>query len=242
MEKLDAQCRQIYDPKTRTFNDAKRRATDLKECSRITLPKPLETKHEAMIETRRNMNEKTYNQYRDEECNKKAEVRGNMTEEEKDGLKSLQKRIKNKEIVILKTDKSGKLCVATREEYERMGHEHTKKDVEIGRKQIIEMEKQLNGHVFFWAKIWGSGEAHGHKDRIIDSNVVSSEQLADLYLTYKDHKEGRKTRPVVTGCNSNSMGFSNSVSDLLESVNKANEEPYECISSEDCWPTQKSST
>ena len=59
MEKLDAQCRQIYDPKTRTFNDAKRRATDLKECSRITPPKPLETKHEAMIETRRNMNEKT---------------------------------------------------------------------------------------------------------------------------------------------------------------------------------------
>ena len=122
------------------------RATDLKECSRITLPKPLETKHEPKIETRRNRN---YNQYRDEECNKKAEVRGNMTEEEKDGLKSLQKRIKNNEIVILKTDKSGKLCVATREEYERMGHEHTKKDVEIGRKQIIEMEKQLNGHVFF---------------------------------------------------------------------------------------------
>jgi hypothetical protein len=38
---------------------------------------------------------------------------------------------------------------------------------------------------------------------------------------------------VVTGCSSNSMGFSNSVSDLLESVNKANEDPYECISSED---------
>ena len=233
LEKQDAQSRQIYDPTTRTFNDAKRRATDLKECSRITLPKPLETRHEAMIETRRNMNEKTYNQYRDEECNRKGEVKGNLTEEEKDGLKSLQNRIKNKEIIILKTDKSGKLCVTTREEYERMGHEHIKKDVEIGRKQIIEMEKQLNGHVFFWAKIWGSGEARGHKDRIIDSKVVSSEQLADLYLTYKDHKEGRKTRPVVTGCSSNSMGFSNSVSDLLESVNKANEDPYECISSED---------
>ena len=29
------------------------------------------------------------------------------------------------------------------------------------------------------------------------------------------------------------MGFSNSVSDLLESVNKANQDPYEVISSED---------
>ena len=63
--------------------------------------------------------------------------------------------------------------------------------------------------------------------------MVSSEQLADLYIMYKDHKEGRKSRPVVTGCNSNTKGFSNSVSDLLESVNKANQDPYECISGED---------
>ena len=50
---------------------------------------------------------------------------------------------------------------------------------------------------------------------------------------FKDHKEGRASRPVVTGCNSNTRGFSNSVSDLLESVNKANQETYESISVED---------
>ena len=38
---------------------------------------------------------------------------------------------------------------------------------------------------------------------------------------------------MVTGCNSNTRGFSNSVSDLLESVNKAKEGPYEVISGED---------
>ena len=182
---------------------------------------------------RREINTRTYEGYRKDECNKKGEVRGNLTEEEKDGLQKLQKRIKNKEIVILKTDKSSKLCVVSREEYIRMGEEHTRKDEEIGRKQVIEMEKQLNGHVYFWAKIWGSGEAHEHKDRIIDSKIVSSEQLADLYLMYKDHKEGKKSRPVVTGCNSNSRGFSNSVSDLLESVNKANQDPYEALNTED---------
>ena len=51
--------------------------------------------------------------------------------------------------------------------------------------------------MFFWAKMWGSGEAYNQRDRIIDSKVVSSEQLADMYLMYKDHKEGRATRPVV---------------------------------------------
>ena len=119
------------------------------------------------------------------------------------------------------------------EEYLTMGEEHTKKDLEVDRKTIIDKEKQLNGHVFFWSKIWGSGESHGHKGRIIDSKVVSSEQLAEMYCMFKDHKEGKKSRPVVTGCNSNTRGFSNSVSDLLESVNKANLDPYESISSED---------
>ena len=38
---------------------------------------------------------------------------------------------------------------------------------------------------------------------------------------------------MVTGCNSNTRGFSNCVSDLLESVNKANLTPYEAISGED---------
>ena len=82
--------------------------------------------------------------------------------------------------------------------------------------------------------MWGSGDSHGHRDRIIDSNVVSSKQLASLYLMYKDHKKEKgATRPVVRGCNSNKKGFSNSVSDLLESVNKAKEEAYEVVSGED---------
>jgi phosphomevalonate kinase len=88
--------------------------------------------------------------------------------------------------------------------------------------------------VFFWAKMWGSGDDHGHRDRIIDSKVVSSEQLASLYLMYKDHKKEKgSTRPVVTGYSSNTKGFSNSVSDLLESVNKAKEEAYMVVSGED---------
>ena len=233
MEKQEVMTRTIFDTKERRYDDRKRSVTDLKECARITLPRPLDIKHESLIEMRRGTIERIYNEYRKEECNQKGEVKGNLTEDEKEGLKSLQKRMKNQEIVICKSDKSGKLCVVSREEYIRMGQEHTSKDVEIDRKTIIEKEKQLNGHVFLWSKMWGSGEDHNHRDRIIDSKVVSSEQLADMYILYKDHKEGRKSRPVVTGCNSNTRGFSNSVSDLLESVNKANQSPYEAISGED---------
>ena len=45
------------------------------------------------------------------------------------------------EIIILKTNKSGKLCLTTREDYKRMGEEHVKKDEKIDRKGIIGKEK-----------------------------------------------------------------------------------------------------
>ena len=41
MRELESKGRQIYDPITNTYDDRKRRVTDLAECSRVTLPKPL---------------------------------------------------------------------------------------------------------------------------------------------------------------------------------------------------------
>ena len=47
-------------------------------------------------------------------------------------------------------------------------------------------------------------------------------------MTYKDHKkESRKTRPVVTGCTSNTRGLSNSVSNFLESIANSVQNPLE---------------
>ena len=53
MEKLEAEARQIYDPKRRIYDDRKRRVTVLKECARVTLPKPADTRNEALIKMRR---------------------------------------------------------------------------------------------------------------------------------------------------------------------------------------------
>ena len=129
-EEDEAKSRLTFDPITKTYNDGKRKVTDLEECSRITLP----TKHETIIEMRRGIHSNIYKEYRKEKCNKHGEQASNLTEEQQQGLKSLQLRIKNKEIVILKTDKSGKLFVATTEEYIKMGHKHTKKDKIIYRR------------------------------------------------------------------------------------------------------------
>ena len=81
------------------------------------------------------------NKYREESCNKRGEVQGNLSEEEKGGMRSLQKRMREKEIILIKTDKSGKLCITTREEYMKMGEEHTRSDEKVDRKVVIEKEK-----------------------------------------------------------------------------------------------------
>ena len=52
MERFEAETRQVYNPRKRIYDDRKRRATDLKECARVTLPKPMDTKNEALIEMR----------------------------------------------------------------------------------------------------------------------------------------------------------------------------------------------
>ena len=63
-----------------------------------------------------------------------------------------------------------------------------------------------------------------------------SNNLADMYLLYKDHKpEAKKTRPVVTGNSSNSRGLSNAVSNLLESVANSDDSAFESISGEEDW-------
>ena len=123
--------------------------------------------------------------------------------------------------------------MVSEEECRRMGSVHTGKDEMISMRRVEEIEKHLNGHCTFWCKMWRSGEMHGHKDRIIDSKVCRSCKVASMYILVKDHKQDGSTRPVVTGCSSNTRGMSNAVSDFLESVANSIPDAYEVISSED---------
>ena len=58
---------------------------------------------EAQIENRREIHERVYQQYRAEVCNRRGEQESNLGEEERKGLKSLIKRTKDGEIIVMKT-------------------------------------------------------------------------------------------------------------------------------------------
>ena len=202
-EEFEAITRQVYNNTDKKYDARRRRVTDLPECSRITLPKPLNSEQEAAIELRKKTQMQIFKEYASKNTNKNGEQATNLTQEESIGLKSLQKRIASEELIVIKTDKSSKLAVTNQEEYKKMGLDHTANDRKINRQEIIEMEETLNGHSKAWANIWNSGRDHNHFDRIITSKMTRSESVADLYLMFKDHKPGNKTRPTATGCSSN---------------------------------------
>ena len=183
---------------------------------------------------RRDVHGRVSRSYRRENCDTDGNQESNLTEQERRGLRSLEKRKSKGEIIIIQTDKSSKLCIMTREDYLKLGEDHVGKDEIIERDEILKIEKKLNEHALAWCKMWRTDEAHGHEDRIRQSKVTNSENRADLYLTYKDHKkEPGKTRPIATGCSSNTLGLSNSLSTFLESVANAEMNKLEVISSED---------
>ena len=232
-EEEEAKARQVFDPLKKVYDSRKRKATDLKECMRIKLPPPLSEKEESVLEVRRTTQKEIFQKYKREHTDERGKVKSNLSKEEQEGFLSLQKRKLERDIIVIKTDKSTKLAACTEEAYRQMGEEHTKKDKQISRQEVVEKEKILNSHVTAWSTIWKSGQDHGHQGRIIASKTTSSENLGDLYVMYKDHKPGDKTRPVATGNTSNSVGLSNAVSEVLEAVAKSQTRPYAAISTED---------
>ena len=118
------------------------------ECSRVTLPKPLSVIREAQIESRREIHDKIYQKYRKENCRESGKQEPNISDEERRGLKNLKKRIKNEELVIIKTN---------RDKYLEIGKVHVGDDKKIDRAKIRETDKTLNEHSTSGCSIWGTG-------------------------------------------------------------------------------------
>ena len=157
MEEDTARGELVFDPETRTYDARKMKITNLRENTRITLPRPLKPIHEAMIEVRRKEYNRVFDEYRGKESKKRKRV-SNLTEEESKGVKSLKSRIEKDEIVVLKTDKSSKLTVMNKEEYRETGEKLREKDRKVNREEIIKRKKTLNEHSEYQPS--GEGGAH----------------------------------------------------------------------------------
>ena len=119
--------RQFFDLISNIFDYLKRRVTDLVENTKVYLPKLGDVRAESEIEMIRDIIMSTYKDKKDELNNKlnskndkdadKNQEWSNLTNEEKKGLRNLKKTLAYREIVLVKTDKSGKMAVMDKGKY-----------------------------------------------------------------------------------------------------------------------------
>ena len=237
----EGEMRVIYDGGTKTLDFGKRRATDIKGNSRVIFPRKARTLgEESALETLRMELFTTFKQYVQDKCDDKGNQKSNLTKGEEEGLKSIRKRVKNGDIVVIPTDKSGNLAVMSRGTYLEAGMAHTRRDLEVGWDSIKDSQRELNGHVSMMIKIFRIGSSWKHTTRVRESMMGEGQSVCPLSLLFKDHKgwsAAKKTppptRPVAGGHLGINLHISEIVSDILDPVVGCYRGGREIISTED---------
>ena len=196
----------------------KKKTTDSRHNSKVGLAKEVDKEQETFIDLRRNRFFRIHTRCRHREGKGKS----NLPDGARLGLKSLEERTKDGDLIVMETDKSGKLAVCEPEAYLRMGEEHVKEDREITIKEVLENARVSDAHTSCWIKMMGVGEQHRHTARFRES-YMGGDTPAAMTLLAKDHKPQNKdgtykTRPVVMGNTSYNVGLSEMLSELLEAT------------------------
>ena len=211
----------VYDFEQKDLDFARQKATNMKGNKRITLPKASDIQMEALIEVRRKRASKLYDM-----CVKKLgegceRGQDNLTPGERRGLKSLKKRVTDGEIIVCQTDKSGRFCVLTRDQYLEAGQAHVVNDRKIDQKEHEEVQRALNGNMRWWSVIWDLGSNWGQESRCLSNLLNHGLGTCPMTLLVKDHKTWDiipKTRSVMGGNEGGNSGISEFVSLVLEPI------------------------
>ena len=139
-------------------------------------------------------------------------------------------RVKDREIVVMPTDKSGRLSVNTRDNYMELMNTHVQEDAVITLEQQRQLERECNGHTAQWRRIiclgdkWnGSGQ---HLARVGSALRTRNSMVPPMYGLPKDHKPltpgredlGHPLRPVCGATECINGPLSNLLTEILTVV------------------------
>ena len=227
IEEAEMLAKTVFDEDGMSLDYGRKRATDCKHNTYVKLPRPKSARVERDIEYRRLTWRKVYRDFRNQFADEDGIQESNLTEGEERGLKKLQKRVREGELIVVKTDKSGRFSLMSLKEYQRAGEVHTAKDSEVDLDFLIKNQKKVNGHISMLLKTFLVGESHGHYERIRNLKLTHSLSVAPLYLLFKDHKgwtletgKPPPSRPVVSAGSGQNDHLSEIISHILEPVIK----------------------
>ena len=191
MEMIELKTRMIYDQDDNELDMRRRLATDIKTNQRVIMPQARPAGEEAELLVRFARLEKVFVEYVEKHCDEKGNQKeSNLTEKERRGMKKLQKRVKNKEVVINTTDKSGRLCINTMQSYVEQGRKHVGNDRKITWEEVVVIQRRATAHARVVVKIFNVGEDWGEKNmtRVRGAYSTQSGVVPVLSTLPKDHK------------------------------------------------------
>ena len=129
------------------------RATDLPFNQRIRVP----------VRVRDDMEIKMYNlkgELRKITKNVANEIKEdeNLTEPQRRGIKGLVRRVKDNELVVFQTDKSGRFSVDTPDNYRESVMPHVGDDPQVSQNDHDAIDKTLTAHGISWVRMLSAGE------------------------------------------------------------------------------------
>ena len=241
-EKRDKESREIFNTVTGTLNMSKQRVTDAKYNIRSYPPRQAKTEDEMLIQVRRQMLMKSFKKVRGKRCDTKGRQKtSNMTTEQREGKIQLQRRVREHEIIITKTDKSDKFAVVEPEAYREAAKVHLK-DKEIGWSEVKTVETLLTRHAMQMVKALKMGTVHGTQgqvDRVRQAYSSKGGRPGPIYFLVKDHKkvkEGEVIPPTRGVCSAKAgpgSRLSNLTSTILNRAADAAGAETECMSTEE---------
>ena len=86
----------------------------------------------------------------------------NLTPAEMLGRQEIQRGVKDKGWMLYCTDKSGKLCLDTRENFINSMRPHFENEQEVQYSAVLDSEKVSNNYTKSWVRILGLGLNAGH--------------------------------------------------------------------------------
>ena len=170
-----------------------------------------------------------------------------MSEIEVKGMKEIQEKVKSGEWILYETDKSGKLCLDTPENFKAGMAKHIEGDKEVKPSELRGKEEMLNNQSRIWAKIvnLGKGDEKDNEKQFKRSKATLTSKYKPIPVLSglrKDHKScddpnvGPPLRPVCRANNSPNSPLGNILSIILRGATQSlidNGNCTECGSTEE---------
>ena len=228
-ESGESEPKPFYDSEEKVFNAANMRNCDVPFRKRVGIPECAETTTEARLTLCRERLNGVLKEYKEVE----ESAWSNLTTQQRKGLKKLQKRVKDKEIVCFQTDKSGSMSVDTPDNYVESMQPHLEGTLPSTEEEYFKTEKLLNAHMQTWCRIMKVDK------RVANNFITENNEIPPLYGLRKDHKEvpvgeeekGPPQRPVCGAVVASNYRLSHFVSTILQPVIQQSKHP--CNSTED---------